>query len=254
MNAIKDGRNKVITFLVSFLLFYPVMALAGPGGKIARVVAETFWGKVILIGLAILFLPLIIYILIKQFFAKIRVYRDLRIVAKICPAFSWIRLRERIKDCFHRVHAAWEKSDIYEAKDWMTDWYWQNQQIVYLERWERDGLVNICEVDKINYIKPIFFSYRSDDGRIGNGSSLAVMISASMTDYLEKMADGELIEGIRKKRDIERIWSFTYENEKWVVSNIDEGSNLLEYIEMMESVPKVKETLKFPQEVGTTAK
>lgn len=254
MKAIKGGKNKVITFLVSLLLFYPVMALAGPGGKIAIVVAGTFWGKVILVGLIIFFLPLIIYILIKQFFAKIRVYRDLRFVANICPAFEWIKLRERIKDCFHRVHAAWEKSDISEAKNWMTDWYWQNQQMVYLDRWERDGLVNICEVYKVNYIKPIFFSYRGDDGKIGNGSSLAVLISANMMDYLETIADRELIEGIRKKRDIERIWSFTYENEKWVVSNIDEGFNSLEYIEMMESVPKVQETLKFSQDVGPTAK
>ena len=68
------------------------------------------------------------------------------------------------------------------------------------------------------------------------------------------MANGELIEGILKKRDIVKIWSVTYENLKWVVSNIDEGSNSIEYIEMMESVPKVEETLKFSQEVGPTAK
>ena len=30
--------------------------------------------------------------------------------------------------------------------------------MVYLERWERDGVVNIYEVDKINYIKPTSFS------------------------------------------------------------------------------------------------
>jgi hypothetical protein len=125
----------------------------------------------------------------------------------------------------------------------MTDWYWQNQQIVFLDRWERDGLVNICEVDKINYIKPILFSFRGVDNRSGEGSELAVLIEARMKDYLERKSDGKLVEGSRKKKDVERVWSFTLENDKWVVSNIDEGSNSLEYIEMMKTVPKIEEAL-----------
>jgi hypothetical protein len=115
--------------------------------------------------------------------------------------------------------------------------------MVFLDRWERDGLVNICEVDKINSIKPILFSFRGDENRPGEGSELAVLIEAKMKDYLERKSDGKLVEGSRKKKDVERVWSFTYENDQWVVSNIDEGSNSLEYIEMMKTVPKIEEAL-----------
>ena len=236
-------KHKIFHFFVFFLLFFPTFAFAGPGGKIARAVAETFWGKVILVGLTILFLPLIIYTLLKEHRAKKRVLKDLRILARVCPDFDWIKLRKRIQDCFYRVHAAWEKSDVSEANEWMTESYWQNQQKVYLDRWERDGLVNVCEVDKINYIKPIMFSFRGDNKKPGEGSELAVLIEARMTDYLERKTDGKVVEGSKKKKDVERVWSFTYENEKWVVSNIDEGFNSLEYVEMMKNAPKLKEAI-----------
>ena len=36
--------------------------------------------------------------------------------------------------------------------------HWQNQQMVYLDKWESEGLVNKCVVEEINYIKPIMFS------------------------------------------------------------------------------------------------
>ncbi|MBF0398409.1 MAG: Tim44 domain-containing protein [Desulfobacterales bacterium] len=236
--------KRIVNYLIFLILLYSSIAFAGPGGKIAKAVAETFWGKVILAILIILFLPLIIYTMLREYFAKRRVLNDLKIVAKVCPDFDWIKLRRRIQDCFYRVHAAWEKSNISEAAEWMTDWYWQNQQIVFLDRWERDGLVNICEVDKINYIKPILFSYRGDDKTPGEGSELAVLVQAHMTDYLERKNDGKLMEGSRKKKDVEKVWSFIYTTGRWVVSNIDEGANSMEYIEMMKTVPKIEDALR----------
>ena len=247
-------KNRIFCILVFFMLFYPAFVFAGPGGKIARAVAETFWGKVILGGLVILFLPLIIYVLVKEYRAKKRVLRDLATVAKASPDFDWIKMRKRIQDCFHRVHAAWEKSDVSEASAWMTDWYWQNQQMVYLDRWERDGLVIICEVEKISSIKPILFTFRGDEGMPGEGSELAVLIMARMKDYLERKSDGKVVEGSKKKKDVERVWSFTFESGKWVVSNIDEGSNSLEYVEMMKTVPKIEEALELYGKVAPVNK
>ena len=247
-------KNRIFNFLLFFLLFYPAFVFAVPGGKIAKAVAKSFWGKVIIVGITIFFLPLIIYVLLKESRAKKRVFNDLKVIAKVSPDFDWIKLRKRIQDCFYRVHAAWEKSNVSEASEWMTDWYWQNQQMVYLDRWERDGLVNICEVDKINSIKPIMFSFRGDKQKPGEGSELAVLIDARMKDYLERKSDGKLVEGSRKKKDVERIWSFTYENGKWVVSNIDEGSNSLEYIEMMKTVPKIEEAFELHGAAEATKK
>lgn len=233
----------ILNTLLLFLLLTPTYAFAGPGGKIAKAVAETFWGKILLTAVTIFFLPLIVYVLLKEHRAKKRVLNDLKIVSKSIPDFDWIKLRKRIQDCFHRVHAAWETTDVSEASAWMTDWYWQNQQIAYLNRWERDGLVNICEVDKINSIKPIMFSFRCDQQEPGEGSEIAVLVDAKMKDYLERKSDGKLVEGSRKKKDVERVWSFTYEKGNWMVSNIDEGSSSLQYVEMMKTVPKIEEAM-----------
>ena len=42
---------------------------------------------------------------------------------------------------------------------------------------------------------------------------------------------------------IERVWIFTYENGRLVFSNIDEGANSLEYIDMMKQVPKIEDAV-----------
>lgn len=94
-----------------------------------------------------------------------------------------------------------------------------------------------------NHIKPILFSFRGDKKIPGEGSELAVLIEAKMKDYLERKSDGKLIEGSRKKKNVERVWSFTFEKGNWVVSNIDEGTNSHEYIEMMKTVPKIEEAM-----------
>ena len=236
-------KNKLTTCIVFCLLYYPLLVHAGPGGKIASAFADTLWGKIIIGILVILFLPLIIYVMIKEYLAQKRVLRELRYVARYSPEFEWIKIRKRIQDCFMRVHSAWEKSDVSQAAEWMTDWYWQNQQVVFLDRWERENLRNVCEVDIINGIKPIMFSFRCDDGKPGEGSELAVLIDAKMTDYLINKIDGELAEGSRKKKDVERVWCFTLENDKWVVSNIEEGSNALSYIGMMKDVPRIEKVM-----------
>ena len=56
-------------------------------------------------------------------------------------------------------------------------------------------MVNVCEVDKINLVKPILFSFRSDGKTPGEGSELAVLIEARMTDYLKRKSDGKVVEG-----------------------------------------------------------
>ena len=227
--------------ILSFILIFPSTALAGPGGKIAKAAFETFWGKVILSLIIIVLLPLIIYVLYKERGAKKRALNHLQIVGSSLPDFQWIKVRKRVKDCFTRVHDSWSKTDVSTASQWMTSWYWQNQQLIYLDRWEREGLINECEVFKINKLIPILFSYQSQDGILGEGSELAVLIEAKMTDYLMQKDNGTVVEGSKKKKNIERIWSFTYENNQWIVSDIDEGSNSLAYVEMMKSVPAIEE-------------
>lgn len=227
--------------IFTFLLLLPATVMAGPGGKIAKAIFETFWGKVLLGFLTLVLLPLILWVMLKEYRAKKRALKHLQVVGSAMPEFQWIKLRKRVKDCFTRIHDSWSKADVSTASDWMTSWYWQNQQLVYLDKWEREGLVNECEVFKINKMNPILFSYQEMDGKPGEGSELAVLIDATMTDYLVRKTDGKIVEGSAKKKDVERVWNFTYEDGRWLVSDIDEGSNSLSYVEAMKEVPPIEE-------------
>src|SRR5690554_3055111 len=80
-------------------------ALASPGGKIAKAAYETFWGRIVLVILTIIFLPLIIYYLANHAIAEWRARKDLRFMAKYSSKFDWLTIRSRVKDCFLRVHA-----------------------------------------------------------------------------------------------------------------------------------------------------
>jgi hypothetical protein len=51
---------------------------------------------------------------------------------------------------------------------------------------------------------------------------------------------------------IERVWIFTYENGRLVFSNIDEGTNSLEYIDMMKQVPKIEDALELYDAANST--
>ena len=73
-----NGSHVGILVKHSFSKFYPFsMNSESRSGKIARAVAETFWGKVVLVGITLFFLPLIIYTLLKEHRAKKRVINGL---------------------------------------------------------------------------------------------------------------------------------------------------------------------------------
>jgi CBS domain containing-hemolysin-like protein len=137
-----NKRIQILTIVSAVLLIVSSLiapAFAGPGGKIASAIFQTFWGKVLLFILAILFFPLILYTLVREYLAERHTLKDLRQLAKVNKLFDWLTLRDRITDCFYRIHTAWRKEDMTEASDWMTDWYWKNQQLVYLDQWAKEG-------------------------------------------------------------------------------------------------------------------
>lgn len=217
-------------------------ALAGPGGKIASAAYETFWGRVILAILTVIFLPLITYVWLREKFAERRTRKDLRFMADYSPVFELLKIQERAKDCFFRVHSGWEKEDLSEVSSWMTSWYWQNQQQVHLDRWKREGLVNICDVKKINYIKPILFVHRNQ-GNEHEDSMVVLSIEAKMKDYLQNRTTGKVVEGSKRYKDVETVWSFTLEDGVWKVSDIDEGAMSLAFAKMTRDLPDIESTV-----------
>lgn len=234
MKIIKSLALLLVIVVLWLVIIEP--AFAGPGGKIARVMFETFWGKIVLAVLVIILLPFILYVTIKEKIGERRARKDLRIMAKYDRNFEWMNIIQRASDCFYRVHAAWKKEDVSEAAEFMTSWYWQNQQMVFLDRWEREGLVNHCTVKRISGIKPLLFVHRSDNAP-HDGSLLAISITATMQDYLAERGTGKVVEGSKKFKPVETIWSFTLLEGKWKVSGIEEGDMALVYAKEMIEQP-----------------
>ena len=230
----------LIFLIVAFIFIQP--AYAGPGGEVAKAMANTFWGKMVLGLLSVVLLPIGIYLFVKQQLAEQRAYRDLRYMTEYDLNFEWLRAKERIIDCFYRVHNAWNAEDISEVSEVMTDWYWQNQQLVRLDKWQKQGLYNVCDVRKIRAVRPLLFIHRNDD--IGHGGSLLVVsITANMLDYLAKRDTDIVVAGYKKYKDIETIWSFTMVDGKWRVSNVEESRCEFEYIFQVKKLPRIESTI-----------
>lgn len=229
-----------LTLYIVILFINP--AIAGPGGNIGSLIFstfffESFWGKIILACLVILFLPFIIYTYVKEFIAQRRTLKDLSRLAKISDHFDWLRLRDRVIYSFFRIHAAWRKENMQEASELMTDWYRKNQQIAFLDQWESEGLVNHCKVDSIINIKPLFLSYQGED--IGHeGSRIVITINALMEDYLAKRDTGEVVKGKKGFFPVKTVWTFLLKDKKWQVANIEDIGMLLEYALMINELPE----------------
>ncbi|WP_200875040.1 hypothetical protein [Methylomarinum vadi] len=105
----------IVIFSLYLGLFYIEPAMAGPGGKIASAAFETFWGRIILGILTIVFLPLILYSIIREKLSERRTLKDLRFMAQYDSCFDWLTIQHRLKDCFLRIHSSWENEDLSEA-------------------------------------------------------------------------------------------------------------------------------------------
>jgi hypothetical protein len=226
----------LVVAVAAVIALGPDPALAGPGGKIASGFAKTFWGKVVLGALAIVLLPVILFVVVQEYLASRRALRDLARLRALDPAFDWLTLKDRVTECFHRVHSAWRKEDMAEASDWMTDWYWQNQQLAHLNRWAEQGLVNRCTVKSVGHIRPLFLACRDRDGDF-SGSRLVVSITAKMEDYLQDRASGKVVEGKKGYENTETVWTFTLQGGLWRVATIEDDTVSLMYARMTNELP-----------------
>lgn len=222
-------------FVCIFLLGLPTIELlAGPGGKIAKSLSDTPAGKFILIGIVVLVLPLIIYNIYKDRRNKSKAMAVLKKLSLNDKRFDWLNLKSRITDVFTRVHSAWEQKDMENASEFMTSWYWQNQQSVYLNKWEEQGLVNVTNLREIKSIDPIYI--QSSNLNEYDDSKVVVAISANMEDYLKRKSDNKVMEGIMGFKDRTTVWTFVLNEGAWKVMNIEPDSTIIEYRKMSNEV------------------
>jgi energy-coupling factor transporter transmembrane protein EcfT len=230
-------RILLLLFLVVFLYFIdPEFALAGPGGAIAKGFFKTWWGKLIMAVLTIVLLPLIIYINLKEFFVTRKNKKILNKLGAINRDFSWLTLNKAVKNAFERVYIAWNNEDMQEVSELVSSWYWQNQQIVHLNEWEKRNLKNQCRLKSIGSIKPLHLEI-TDDATL-EGSRIAFSITANMEDYLIHRETKKVVEGKRGFADEEKIWIMEYSDGKWKLDDIQEGSMSLAFARAENLIPE----------------
>ena len=235
----KPQHKKIIlTILIIGFLFYIDPVYAGPGGTIAKGLFKTWWGKLILFALFIVLFPLIAYTYTVEFFAIKKSKKQLNELGLRNKDFMWLNLEKNVNNIFTRVYLAWEREDMAEVSEYVNHWYRQNQQAVYLDKWKQENLKNVCKLDKINSIKPLYIEITDDENL--EGSKIAFVITANIKDYLKDRTTNQIIEGKNEYGDEEKIWILEYTNGKWLLDDIREGKFSLAFAKLKNVVPIIQ--------------
>jgi hypothetical protein len=234
----------VLLLLICFVFLFVDPAYAGPGGAIAKAITKSFWGKLILIILAIIISPIIIYVFLREHIGVFRARNILSKVSKVDKRFNWLNLEKEIRNAYGRVHNAWSKGDMSIVQEYVSSWYWQNQQLLFLDEWKRRNLQNVCHLKIIGRIRPLFI-HLSDEQDF-EGTRIAFSIFGEIEDYLQDLESHEIIEGSTGYQEIEKVWIFEMTNGKWLLDEIRDGSFSLMYAKMNNILPE-----NFPEILST---
>lgn len=200
------------------------LASAAPGGAI-KAVAQSTLGRIVVLLTCLVFLPLIVWFVARRAMLVRRTRLALSALGRRAPHFAWLPLKERLTEVFGWVHSAWDQGKMDLARDYMTEWYARNQQL-QLDKWERDGLRNITSDVRIKRMTPLYMSHGS-----GEQDRLVVEIEAEMRDYLVEKATDRIAQGDKALGIQTSVWSFVYENGRWLLSNIEPEDTAFEYLQ-----------------------
>ena len=211
----------LLILVITLVLFDIDPMYAGPGGTVVKAIFKTWWGKVLLSIIGIIFFPLTIYVYFREYFAVKNCKKELLELGKRNKDFSWLNLDKNVRNIFNRVYIAWNNQDLKEASSYISHWYWQNQQLVHLDEWKKENLRNVCKVDGIKSVKPLYLEISEDEGL--EGSRIAFLITANIMDYLKDIDTHKIVQGSSKFDEEEKIWVMEYTNGQWVLDDIQDG-------------------------------
>lgn len=231
----------IFALLVVMVLLVVDPVYAGPGGAIAKAITKTFWGKLLMLILVIIFAPLIIYVLIREHIGVFYTKRTLSKMATVDRRFNWLDLEKDIRNAYSRVHIAWDKEDMSAVQEYVSSWYWQNQQLVYLDEWKSRNLHNVCHLKTIGRIKPLYIELSEYDQF--EGTRIAFSIFGEIEDYLIDNESRQIVEGSRGYQEVEKVWIFELTDGKWLLDDIRDGSLSLAFAKMKNSIPENLPTL-----------
>lgn len=226
----------ILVIMSNTVVSAPFVAVANTG------LGSSVWIKIFVALVALLALPFIMLGLIKELRAEKRTLSDLGFMTRYNHRFSWSQIKERVADCVNEVHQAQVDSEMPVVSDCMTDWYWRNQQNVFLEKWRNQGLLNVRHIKQLARIKPLLFVHRNN-GSLQEGSIIVLSVRANMQDYFIDRHSGQLIQGHKNYQMVEKLWSFMYTSGQWKISNIEDYSHRSHYTKLGSYLPKIEETL-----------
>jgi hypothetical protein len=238
MNLDMKAEHKkiiAISLIIVLVFFFVDPIYAGPGGAVAKAFFKTWWGKLIGAILVIIFFPLIIYIKMREYFAVKKCKEELKKISRINDDFRWSRLEKNVKQIFERVYLAWSKEDMSKVSDYVSHWYWQNQQLVYLDKWKSENLKNICDLQSVGKIKPLHLEITDNENL--EGSRVAFSITGRIKDYLVNRTTHKIIKGNSAYDDEEKVWIFEYTDGKWLLDDIREGDLTLAFAKLENIIP-----------------
>lgn len=233
MNWTKKEWLFFITVIIILFTIDPVYA--GPGGTVAKAFFKTWWGKLILGLLTIIFLPLIIYIRLIEYRKARKIKKILTQLSLKHKNFHWLQLQKEFKNIIQRVYNAWSNENMSEVKEYVNHWYWQNQQSVFLDQWKKENLKNVSHLREIEKIRPLYLEL-TDEPNL-EGSRIAIAIDVVAEDYLKDRDTNKVIQGKAGYESLEYVWFLEYTEGKWLLDAIEEGGLSLEIAKMPNVIP-----------------
>lgn len=232
----KRNHILLVALIVIMVIMFADPVYAGPGGFIAKGLFKSFWGKLLLAALTIILLPLILYIRFREYFAVRKAKNTLRKIGMINKDFDWLNLDKNVRNVFNRVYIAWSHENMEEVANYVSTWYWRNQQLVYLDEWKNNNLQNICKLESIHKVNPLFIDITENDKL--EGSRIAFSITATIEDYLVDRTTGQVVQGTKGFDSEEKIWIMEYTEGKWLLDDIRDGQLSLAFAKMKNVVPE----------------
>jgi hypothetical protein len=233
MNWSKKEWLFFITVIIILFTIDPVYA--GPGGTVAKAFFKTWWGKLILGLLTIIFLPLIIYIRLIEYRKARKIKKILTQLSLKHKNFHWLQLQKEFKNIIQRVYNAWSNENMSEVKEYVNHWYWQNQQSVFLDQWKKENLKNVSNLREIEKIRPLYLELTEEPNL--EGSRIAIAIDVVAEDYLKDRDTNKVIQGKAGYESLEYVWFLEYTEGKWLLDAIEEGGLSLEIAKMPNVIP-----------------
>lgn len=233
MNWSKKEWLFFITVIIILFTIDPVYA--GPGGTVAKAFFKTWWGKLILGFLTIIFLPLIIYIRLIEYRKARKIKKILTQLSLKHKNFHWLQLQKEFKNIIQRVYNAWSNENMSEVKEYVNHWYWQNQQSVFLDQWKKENLKNVSHLREIEKIRPLYLELTEEPNL--EGSRIAIAIDVVAEDYLKDRDTNKVIQGKSGYESLEYVWFLEYTEGKWLLDAIEEGGLSLEIAKMPNVIP-----------------